>query len=220
MLLNQYRLHYFGFFALVTGSLLVIEQLRAARHWQRGMTFVVAFALIALAYQPALRERLFLVYAAGGAPDYASMLGLYLGLGTACGEDPGIVLASSDDGTAILFHSDCSVIASNFILTPEDGQHIAEISRLMGLAPDEIRRQRPDIKYVLLRARDFLQAKGDDAVELSKDNLVAQQLLTKNAPPPGFSLVKTVQLEINDQGDTQIFARLYKIVPVDSASGG
>jgi hypothetical protein len=48
------------------------------------------------------------------------------------------VLASADDGSAILFHSECSVIANNFILRPEDEAHINEIDPLMGLSPEEV----------------------------------------------------------------------------------
>ena len=47
------------------------------------------------------------------------------------------MLTSTDDGNAVLFHSDCSVIANNFILRPEDARHIEEVSRLMRLSPAE-----------------------------------------------------------------------------------
>lgn len=217
LLLQQFRLHYFGLFALVTGCALIIDQLRIRLRWHRGATLVGALALFAAAYQPALRERLFYVYSPGGVPEYASILALYFDLGTACAEDPGIVLASSDDGNAVLFHSDCSVIANNFILRPEDDRHIAEAMRLMTLSPAEILQQRPDVKYLLLRARDFVEAEGD-IVQLSKSSELAQQLLTSATAPPRFKLLKTVQWLLNEKGDTAIFARLYKVLPADSVS--
>ena len=127
-----------------------------------------------------------------------------------------MVLASTDDGSAILFHSECSVIANNFILRREDDLHIAEISRLMMLSPAEIVQQRPDVKYVLLRAPNFIDVYGD-VIQLSKTNAVAQQLLTSAAPPPGFKLLKTIQYEINEEGATAIFARLYRVLPPDAA---
>ena len=52
---------------------------------------------------------------------------------------------------------ECSVIANNFILRPTDEAHIEEVYRLLRSSPDEIRKQRPDVKYVLLRARDFMR---------------------------------------------------------------
>ena len=78
LLLSQFRLHYFGWFALVTGPLLALDALRTRFRWHRGLVLVGTSAALAFAFQPALRERLFLFYAPGMAPDYASVLPLYL----------------------------------------------------------------------------------------------------------------------------------------------
>ena len=213
LLLTQFRFHYYGWFALVTGPLLAVDALRARLRWHRGATFAVTFAAVALAFQPSLRERLFVFNAPGSAPDYASVLPLYLALMPFCAEDPGLVLASSDDGSPLLFHTECSVIANNFILTAADEKHLNEVHRLFQLSAEEILQQRPDVKYVLLRARDFLSFDGR-GVQLSKDSTVAQQLLTNRAPPPGYELIKTVVLKVGpSEDDVAIFARLYKIVP-------
>ncbi len=213
LLMTQFRLHYFGFFALVIGPLFAIDALRIRFRWHGGVIFAGTFAVLALAFQPALRERLFLFNAPGGATDYASLLPLYLRLTPLCAEDPGLVLASTDDGSGVLFHTECSVISNNFILTPSDEVHIDEITRLLHLDPAEIVTQRPDIKYVLLRARDFLNA-VEDGVELAKNSPVAQQLLTNREPPPGFELRDTVLLQVGPgEKDVAIFARLFKINP-------
>jgi hypothetical protein len=224
LLLTQFRLHYFGWFALVTGPLLAMDAVRARFRWHGGITFAATFAALTLAFQPALHGRLFVFNAPGSAPDYAGTLPLYLELAGFCAEEPGTVLASSDDGSAVLFHTECSVIASNFILTPSDEQHIKEIWRLFQLPPEEIVRQRPDIKYVLVRAKDFLSF-VEGGVQLSRDNAVAQQLLTDNAPPPGFELLKTVMLQFGPADtDAAISSRLYRIrspeaaLPVSSTS--
>lgn len=218
LLLTQFRLHYFGWFALVIGPLLAVDALRVRFRWHNGITFTVAFAAVALAFQPALRERLFIFYAPGSAPDYASVLPLYLELAPFCAEDPGVVLASSDDGSGVLFHTECSVIANNFILTAADGHHLDELYRLFQLAPEEIVKQRPDIKYVLLRALDFVTVVDENQTELSKDNLVAQQLLTNAPPPPNFELIKTVMLKTGPgDDDVAIFARLYRVQSSNAA---
>lgn len=211
LLLMQFRLHYFGFFALVIGPVLAIDTLRMRLRWHGGGTFAGTFAVLTLAFQPALRDRLFLFNPPGGASDYASVLPLYLRLMPLCAEDPGLVLASTDDGSGILFHTDCSVISNNFILTAADEVHINEIGRLLQLDPAEIAKQRPDIKYVMLRARDFLNA-TKDGVELAKNSPVAQQLLTNRDPPPNFELKDTVMLQVGPgEKDVAIFARLFKI---------
>jgi hypothetical protein len=196
--------------------LLGIDALRARFRWHGGVTFVAAFAALVFAFQPALRERLFIFNAPGSAPDYASVLPLYITLAPFCAEDPGLVLASSDDGSGLLFHTECSVIANNFILTRADEYHINEIWRLLQLPPEEIVKERPDIKYVLLRARDFLRVVGD-GVALPEDNAVAQQLLTDRGPPPSFELLKTVLLDLGPgEADKAIFARLYRVRSADA----
>jgi hypothetical protein len=217
LLLSQFRLHYFGWFALVTGPLLAIEALRARFHWHRGAVFTAAAAALTLAFQPSLRDRLFLPFPPGSDPTYASVLPLYLELGRFCAMDPGVVLAHNDNGSGILFHSECSVIVNNFILRAADATHIEEMYRLFGLTPDEIRTQRPDVKYMLVRANDFMVPLGDNRAGLNPENAVAQQLLTNRAPPAGFDLLKTVLLEIDSSGNTAVFARLYKITPLETS---
>jgi hypothetical protein len=219
LLLDQFRLHYFGFFAMATGGLLLLDAVRSRLRWHRGATFVAAFAGIVLAYQPALRERLFLFHALGSDPEYANTLALYTELGKQCATDPGVVLASTDDGNGVLFHSDCSVIANNFILRREDARHIDEVQRLMQLSPAEIRQQRPDVKYALVRVRDFLDVK-DNTVTLATSSPIAMQLLTNAAAPPGYELLATVRMRMDDKGTTAIFARLYKVHPNDTPREG
>jgi hypothetical protein len=211
LLLDQFRLHYFGFFAMVTGSLLVLDDLRARFRWHRGATFVAAFATVALAIQPSI-ERLFVFHAPSSDPDYANTLALQAELAKHCAMDPGVVLASTDDGNGILFHTACSVIANNFILRPEDARHIDEVFRLMRLSPAEIKRQRPDIKYVLLRVINFVEDK-DGTVQLAAGSPIAMQLLKPLEPPPGYEMLATIRVAMDDKGTTAVFARLFKILP-------
>lgn len=218
LLLDQFRLHYFGFFAMVTGALVLLEDVRDRLRWHRGATFVGAFALIVLAYQPALRGRLFVVHAPSSDPEYANALALHAELEKQCLADPGVVLANTDDGNGILFHTECSVIANNFILRPEDARHIDEVHRLMQLSPAEIKRQRPDVKYVLVRSLDFVEVENDEVL-LSDSSPIAMQLLASATPPPGYELLATVRMRIDSEGNTAVFARLFKVVP-DSATEG
>jgi hypothetical protein len=217
LLLNQFRLYYFGFVGLVTGSLLLVDRLRAHRGWHRGFTFVLTFAAIVFAYQPALRERLFIIYAPGADREYATAFGIFLDLGTLCAHDPGTVLASPDDGSAILFHSECSVIANNFILREPDKAHIDEVKRLMALSPAEIRSQRPDVKYVFVRALDVSKKDGD-TIGLTTDVPIAKELFLDETPPPGFRLIKTVQISIGKDGPAGVYARLYKVEPLATST--
>jgi hypothetical protein len=212
LFLSQFRLHYFGFFALVAGTLLIIDDLRRRNAWHAPLVFVSSFAFVALTYQPALRERLFIVYAPGADTEYARALTTFLDLGRLCAQDPGVVLASPDDGSAILFHSECSVIANNFILREDDKVHIEEVKRLMLLSPGEIRAERPDVKYMLVRIRDFSVLEGDTAYVVD-ENRVAKQLLLDDQPPEGYSLVRTVSWSPDGDGIERVYAKLYKLSP-------
>ena len=131
LLLDQFRLHYFGFFAMVTGGCCCSTSLRARLRWHRGVTFVAVFAAVALAYQPALRERLFLFHAPGSDPEYGNVLPLLIELGKQCAARPRRRAREHRRRQRRAVHSDCSVIANNFILRPEDARHIDEVSRLM-----------------------------------------------------------------------------------------
>jgi hypothetical protein len=210
LLLDQMRLHYFGYFGLVAGTLLILDDLRQRHAWHRGLTFVVAFAALVLAFQPALRERLLVPYAPSADAEYANAFALFVELDRLCAEEPGTVLASTDDGNAILFHSDCSVIANNFILRAEDKTHIDEVDRLMRLSGAEIRAQRPDVKYLLLRARDFSTIL-DGAARIVAENALARQFLIEETPPPGFALVQTVRWRADENGQASVYAKLFKV---------
>jgi hypothetical protein len=210
LLLDQMRLHYFGYFGLVTGALLLLDEQRARLGWHRGIVFVGAFAVLVLAFQPALRERLFIRYAPSADPEYASALSLYLELGALCARDPGTVLASSDDGNPILFHSDCGVIANNFILRAQDNAHIDEVDRLMKMTPEQIRTARPDVKYLLVRAGDFSVIR-DNVAYLADGNPIAEQLFLDPTPPAGYTLLKTVRRRLEDEGPAGVYAQLFRV---------
>jgi len=210
LLLDQFRLHYFGFFGYVTSGLLLVDEWRARHGRHRGATFVVTFALVVLAYQPSLRERLFIAYAPGADPEYASAIPAFLDLKRLCAEDPGVVLASPDDGNAILFHSECSVIANNFILREADKKHIDEVNRLMKLAPAEIHRERPDVKYLFVRTKNVSTIQ-DNRETLVADIPIAKQLFIDKTAPTGFTLVRTIVGSIDERGVAKIYAMLYKV---------
>src|SRR5688572_1104061 len=210
LLLAQLRLHYFGYFGLVAGTLLIVDELRSRFGWHRAGAFVATFAALVLAFQPALRERLFVIYAPASDPEYAAAFPLFLDLEKLCAENPGTVLSSPDDGNAILFHTECGVISNNFILRPEDEAHIDEVGRLMRLPPGRIRVERPDVKYLLLRVKDFsLEEAG--VLHLVAESPIAEQLFIDSTPPAGFTLVREIRRTLDTDDPAGIYARLFKI---------
>jgi hypothetical protein len=217
LLLDQWRLHYFGFFGLITGGLLVLDELRARRGWHRGAVFVAAFAAIFLAYQPALRTRLFALDVPGEDFAYANVVPAFNALQRRCAEAPGVVLASSSDGAPILFHTECSVIATNFILREADAAHIDEVTRLMWLTPAEIRAERPDVRYLLVRAYDFAVLDGGQ-YRLAANNPLVNELLLSDSPPEGYTLLLNLVFP-SSEGKRDVYARLYEISHAPEPSG-
>lgn len=208
LLLAQLRFWYYGLFVLITGGLMLIDKFVRPPERYRGLAFVGIFALLALAYQPPLRHRLFNVYPPGVDVGYLPARVIYEDLGRLCEDDPGAVLANHNDGNYILFHSNCRVIANNFILRPEDEKKIGEIDRLMRSSPAFLRTYEPSIKYLLIRAKEFSLV-VDGKEQLVTSNEFARQLLVGERVTPGFDLIRTV----SNEETGQIYARLFRISP-------
>ena len=207
LLLTQFRFHYHGLFVLLAGTFYLLQSLSERMQWNRKAFLAVSLALLAIAYQPPLRERLFTVYPLGADFSYAAIRPLFFRLGDLCSNDPGVVLANHGDGNYILFHSNCSVIANNFIMRDADETKINEIDRLFRLPIDDIRRDPVGVRYILIRARDFSNI-VDGASEIVAASSIARHLLLDEEPPAGYERIDTIYSESNDG---KIIARLYKV---------
>lgn len=203
LLLSQFRFHYYGFFAFTTAGLLIVDDVRRRHNWHRGGVFVAVALTILLAYQPALRHRLFQIYAPAADPEYAVAIPIYRKLASLCATEHAIVLASSNDGNPILFHTDCKVIANNFILSEADVESLDRVDQLMKMSPEGIRKAAPEVRYLLVRARDF-GFERDGRFGLVAESPMVQQIFLARQPPPGFTLVT----KINSGADE---VRLYRI---------
>ncbi len=203
LLLEQFRFYYYGFFGLVTALLLLVDDARRRYAWHRGGAFVAAALVVLLAYQPALRHRLFEIYAPAADRDYALAMPIYETLSRLCATDPAIVLAGSDDGNPILFHTNCRVISNNFILSSADVESLDRVGRFMRMAPEEIRSEAPEVRYLIVRANDFGFVHNGQ-FGLVADSPMVQQLFLPRQPPAGFTLIS----KINSGADE---VRLYRI---------
>jgi hypothetical protein len=219
LLLSQFRFHYYGFFALVTGGLAIVDGLRNRFSWHRGAMLAAALVLALVAYQPALHSRLFQVPPPGLDPEYGSSQALYLRLAAECADEPGVVLANANDGNPILFHSNCSVITNNFILSGADDEHLRRAGRLYWMQPEEIRQAAPEVRYVLVRTSDFSPV-VNGRPQLLTNNPVVAKLLLANEPPQGYTLLQTVYFQSGVRGPENVYARLYKIDAAGSGSNG
>lgn len=209
LMLLQYRFNYFGLLFMISGVLLALDAIARQRQWNPGLVLVGALAGLLVLYQPALRERLFTIYAIGGDRDYQAGFGAFEHLAELCAEHPGTVLANTNDGNAILYHTECSVIANNFIMRPDDERKLAEITELMTGTPNEILEHDPSIDYLLLRVRDFSNLIGDELV-LNTRNAIARSFLTDRAPPAGFERTKNLAY-IDEAGQEKLYARVFRV---------
>jgi len=197
-LMAQFRFNYFGLFSLIVGALLAAQHLSTRFNWHRGLVVVGLLASILIAYQPPLRQHLFAVYALGAAPLYERARPVFLDLGERCEQEPGVVLAHENDGNYLLFHTECSLISNNFMLTPEDEQKIAQIGDMMRLSPEALREYQPEVKYVFLRSQHFI-VERDGKLEIDRNSPLGTALLANSEPPEGFELIRTIWLEQNGQ---------------------
>jgi len=207
-LLLQFRFNYFGLFALIVGTLMAVQQLAEKYRWHGGLVAVAMLGGLLVAYQPPLRDKLFDVYALGAAPLYERARPIFLELGDRCADDPGLILADKHDGNYLLFHTDCSVISNNFMLTAEDVRRVEQFGEMLRLTPAALRAQHPEIKYVLLRAWDFYVLDNGEVV-VREGYPLASALLADGEAPEGFELLASIAVERD--GESLLYARAFAV---------
>lgn len=207
-MLMQFRFNYCGLFAMIAGTLMIVQQFAKRFESQQGLVTIVVLGGVLIAYQPPLRDKLFDVYALGGAPLYERARPAFLDLAEQCAEDPGLILADKHDGNYLLFHTDCSVVSNNFMLTEEDVLRVERFSAVMRLTPEEMRLKHPDIKYVLLRAWDFYENR-DGKFSVASGFPLATALLSERALPEGFEELHSISVE--REGQSLLYAKVFSV---------
>ena len=213
LMLSQYRLHPFGSWAVIIGGLLVIDRLRQEKSLSMLVTSAVTLAIIAVALQPPLQHQLFLRVPPGLDRDYAASRSLYPGLAQACAERPGTVLSLADDGHPIRYHTDCSVIVNNFLMTPLHLQKLQEVDVYLHMTPQELLLN-SDIRYLFVRLNDVF-VRGPNGVQATPIDVVREhnsplffELANAKEAPAGYRLIG--ELRVEDERDFA-FARIFEI---------
>ncbi len=217
LLLTQYRLNYFGLGFLLIGAFFYVEKFVPWQRENRLPSALLATVLFALAFQPPLSGGLFKSYPLGGEIHYHNMRPLLAALQEECQIEPGVVLAHRNLGHYVRFHTECSVIANNFMLT---GQHLNKVVKsdyLFTQYPDQIAQQAPEIRYVLASLdnvyvqRDGLTIMNDlDGVADHNPQLI-RSLFTDSEQIINAETVKEIQLETR-AGKKVVFAGLYRLI--------
>jgi len=209
LLLAQYRLNYFGSFALYFPVLILCNEL--SRHYQSRQKLILAcmttlFVICSIPVKDYLLERRPL----SGNYDYEMTHTIYKDLERSCRLDPGVVLADYNDGHYISFHTPCAVIANNFLITPLDFDRVAFTKELFNGTVDELL-DNGWINYVFVRREDnvFLY-KSQENVRQGNSPLIAE-LLFSNELPDRFVQISSVEFEYPN-GESQPLAKVFKIV--------
>ncbi len=216
LLLAQFRFHPFGSWAILLGGLLLVQEHSDRLKLTSLASVGAAIMVVALAYQPAVKNRLFLRYPPGNNVDYAATRSLYPDLAAACREQPGLAISYNDDGHHVRYHTDCSVVSNNFLMTPQHEQKVVELDRLLQMDPEQLLVEAPHVDYIFARLFQIFSADPDGRVAPAP----ISHIVSVNAPlfvalmfadelPEEYVLLDEVRLE--DERDFA-FGRVYKIV--------
>lgn len=209
----QVRMHYFGSFALYLPWLVLLQQHceRFPGHFRKAV-LLGSLALLLL-YFPPLRHQLVSPLAVANDISFPETRRILGSLAEACAKDPGVVLADTDLGHYIRYYTACSVIADNFLLTPQHFAKVEEVTGLFRLTATELQARAPQVKYVLLRPAEIRQT-ADGSLNylflVREDPRLASQLLLgpPSEIPASFTLLDQVRLpELNNAP----YAKLYRI---------
>jgi hypothetical protein len=208
----QYRFSVFGVVPMLLTPVLAVHLLCESRPEWRRIALAASCALFAVSFYPTF-ENWKMRYALGGSNAYESVRSTFPALKGLCAERPGIVLGDMHTGHWVRYHTQCSVIANVFLLTPQQVAKVAESSRLLAMSPAELVTAKPEVRYVFAH-HSFAVTRDEKGVEAPNlDELrqrmqhVERDLLGPVADiPPQFKLRWEVQTT-----NGQIYARLYEI---------
>jgi len=217
MLASMVRMHVFGTFALLLPWLVWLQRRLAVTKLPPAVTRG-AWALAGLAAVGSALPSFSTMKIAGDDPYYALTHEVYAPLAELCRRDPGVVLASPDDANYVRYHTDCPVIANNFLLTPQHEAKIREVRGLMTLSPRQLAATAPQVRYVFVHRMSLFTLSGGRMRFLpggdpgNPDPPLVRDLIdaSPQSLPPRFVLVKELAFE---RPAHVPYARLFAIRP-------
>lgn len=213
LLLMQLRLNYFGMAFLLITPFVIAEQFLAGRVIGRPAVALSATVVLAVALQPPLTGGLFRTYPAGGEIHYHNLRPLLGSLQAACAQNPGIVLANRNLGHYIRFHTECGVIANNFLLTELHFTKARVVNQIFAESPESLLEKSIAYRYVLAFLDNAYEQSGGMTMMKDLEGLVdTQPALTRGLltnPPPGIAVLNEIELP-TESGKSVVFAGLYR----------
>jgi hypothetical protein len=216
LLTIQMRLQYFGSFALYLPWLLLLDDWVRKGTIKPAYVWAPALAALTIAYLPGLRHHIFESQAAAGDPNYEVTRALYAPFAQVCRAQPGVVLAEPNDGHYIRFHTNCPVIADNFLVTPRQAERTRKERELLELSAKELITRAPNVRYVYVRRKSLFYSEADGSMRFAPDGLdgfrepaLVEELLgaEANALPDHYRLI----VDLKAAGGTRPIARLFAL---------
>jgi hypothetical protein len=228
LLVQQFRFHYYGSFALYLPLLVGIQYLGIRFERRRLAISVASILLLASAFYLPIHDRLFPKLTAGLDSHYRVVAGLMPDLQELCEERPGVVMAWNDVGHYVRYHTECSVIANNFLLTPLHSAKVGEIDHLASLTVDQLLNERPDISYIIANYPTLVLFEQDGKARLlDEDELTMANydkplfigLISEKSPATAFPRLEFIrQIVLRIEGRQAVVARLFAVRDSGSSS--
>jgi asparagine N-glycosylation enzyme membrane subunit Stt3 len=218
LLLTQVRMQYFGSYVLYLPWLILAQTFLTRWEGKRKLVTLSVGMVFLLAYWLPARYVLPSVSSPGGDSNFRVLRPILEDLRKACAQDPGIVLADNDAGHYIRYHTDCSVIANNFLLTPQHEQKIRQIDYLTSIPAAAFPGVAPFVRYILVRP--VLITRGESEAKYmsysQRGAALVQDLLLKPLEqiPPSYVLIEQASLHDSAEQGTLPYIRLFKVNPV------
>lgn len=216
LLLAQFRMHYFGSFALYLPWLFLAQSGIARWPDKHKLVTLIAVLVLALAYWMPGRYQLAGATPFAGDPAFRALRPILEDLKRACAQDPGIVLADNDAGHYIRYYTDCSVVTNNFLLTPQHEQKIRQLDYLTSVPAAAFPGVAPFVRYILARPVSIMrETKETRYMSYSRsDAQLIKDLLLKplDEIPSNYVLIEQANLHAEERSVPYI--RLFKMDPV------
>jgi hypothetical protein len=186
LLLMQYRLNYFGLCFMLAGPFYFLTRYSPSASSKRAMVFLASLAAFAVIYKPPLSGPLFEHHSIAGDHLYQDSRSLFPALQAACANEPGTVTAPAQFGHYIRFHTDCGVIANNFLLTDQHFDKVRLADSMFHLTVNDLRARQPEVRYVFaFLANTYEQHEGKiylrDIDDIRNENpLLIKELMLSN----------------------------------------
>lgn len=123
----------------------------------------------------------------------------------------------SDRGTGhyIRYHSECSVIANNFLMTKQHEEKSRELDNLLDSSPTELLAASPEARYIMVRLGGLYMINADGSIAPTPVEYLKQrhpklvrELTFGESLPPEYELVE--EIRIGDERDFA-YASLYRL---------